>query len=386
MVVGAGPAGSVAAREAAKAGLDTLLIEKRQQIGEPVRCAEGVPREGLLEFIDMDRKWVCSDIYKARLFAPDHESTIRLSQLPGENAAGYVLDRKLFDLALARSAADAGADVVTKTQATSLLRDNGNIIGIHCKCRGDDLDIKAKIVIGADGVESKVGRWAGITRALPLKDIETCAQFHLTNIDIETDCLDFYFGNLIAPGGYAWVFPKGDREANVGLGIIGNRVQDIHPEEYLQAFIEKKFPESKVIASVAGAVPVCNMPKRLSGDGIMLVGDSAHLVDPLLGAGIINAMRSGKIAAGVAAKAISKHDVSARALREYDHEIQASLGKVLSRNYRLKEIYRRANDQQINLLLKAIKKMNAEHKSITRIFNAVSYSDANFAGLIKTFF
>jgi digeranylgeranylglycerophospholipid reductase len=363
--------------------MDTLLIEKRQQIGEPVRCAEGVPHEGLIEFVDIDRKWVCADIFKARLYAPNPENTLRLSQLPGEHAAGHILDRKLFDVALARSAADAGADVVTKTQATSLLWEEGHVVGIHGKCRGEDLDVRAKIVIGADGVESKVGRWAGITSALSLKDIETCAQFHLTNIDMETDCCDFYFGNQVAPGGYAWVFPKGDHEANVGLGMIGSRVRDMHPEEYLQAFIAKKFQNSKVMASIVGAVPVCNMPKRISGDGIMLVGDSAHLVDPLMGAGIINAMRSGRIAAGIAAKAISGGDVSARALHEYDREIQASIGKTLSRNYRLKEIYRRASDPQIGILLKAIKSMNAEHRSIAKIFKVISSSDGNYTGLLK---
>lgn len=131
---------------------------------------------------------------------------------------------------------------------------------------------------------------------------------------------------------------------------------------------------------------MCSMPKRLSGDGIMLVGDSARLVDPLMGAGIINAMCSGKIAASIAARTIAEGDVSARALRKYDLEIRASMGKALSRNYRLKEIYRRANDPQIGLLLKAIKSMNAENRSVAKIFNAAFSSDSNIPGLIKAFF
>jgi digeranylgeranylglycerophospholipid reductase len=383
VVVGAGPSGSIAAREAAKAGLDTLLIEKRQEIGEPVRCAEGVPGKGLQEFIDLDRKWVCADVYKARLFAPDHECIIRLSQPPGEHAAGYVLDRKIFDRALARSAAEAGADVITKTQATSLVSDKERIIGIRGKSRGDDFEIRAKIVIGADGVESKVGRWAGITGATGLNDMGSCAQFHLMDIDIERDCCDIYFGNHIAPGGYAWVFPKGDGEANVGLGIIASKIRDKHPVQYLRSFVEKTFPESTTLGCVVGATPVGGMPKRLSCSGVMLAGDSARLADPLLGAGIVNAMRSGRTAAKVAADAIAKGDLSDKYLQRYDSEIWATIGRGLARNHRVKSIYDRMNDHQVNLLLRSFKRMNAEQMSLSKIFSTASSPDTDMVKILR---
>jgi digeranylgeranylglycerophospholipid reductase len=382
IVVGAGPSGSIAAREAAKAGLDTLLIEKRQEIGEPVRCAEGVPRDGLLEFTDIDNKWVCSKVSKARLFAPDGD-IIHLSQLHGSDTAGYVLDRKIFDRMLARSAANAGADVVTKTQATSLLKDGPDICGIKGKCRGSDFEARAKIVIGADGVESLVGRWAGITGPLALKDVGSCAQFHLMNVDIESDCCDIYFGNSIAPGGYAWVFPKGVREANVGLGVIGSNIRDKHPVDYLSAFIERMFPESVPIGCIVGATPVCGMPKRLSCAGVMLAGDSARLADPLLGAGIVNAMRSGKIAASVAADAIAKGDVSDKALKRYDREIWSAIGRGLARNLRVKEIYDHMNDHQVNLLLRSFKRMNAERMSLSKIFTVASSPDTDLIKILR---
>jgi digeranylgeranylglycerophospholipid reductase len=238
-------------------------------------------------------------------------------------------------------------------------------------------------VIGTDGVESMVGRWAGITGAIALKDMGTCAQFHLMNVDIESDCCDIYFGNHIAPGGYAWVFPKGEREANVGLGIIGSRIRDKHPVEYLSSFIEKMFPESVTIGCIVGATPVGGMPKRLSCAGAMLAGDSARLADPLLGAGIVNAMKSGKMAAAVAADAIAKGDVSDRSLQRYDREIWSAIGKGLARNYRVKAIYDHMSDHQVNLLLRSFKRMNAEHMSLSKIFSTASSPDADMIRILR---
>lgn len=382
IVIGAGPAGSIAAREAAGAGLDTLLLEKRQEIGEPVRCAEGVPCESLIQFTDIDKRWICAEISKARLHSPNG-NIVELSQQPGDDIAGYVLDRKIFDRALARSAASAGASVETKTQAVSLLKENGTVCGIRGISRGNDFSIRSKIVIGADGIESRVGRWAGIMGALKLKDIGTCAQFHLANIDIETDRCEFYFGSKISPGGYAWIFPKGKGEANVGLGIIGSLIRDKHPIDYLETFVEKTFPDSDILASIVGAMPVCGMPERLSCGGVMLVGDSGRLVDPLLGAGIVNAMRSGKIAGNVAADAISCGDVSANELSKYDRKVRTSIGRTLARNYRVKEIYDRASDHQVDIILSSFKKMNAEHMSLSRIFSAVDSPDIHVFDILK---
>ena len=250
IVVGAGPAGSIAAKTAAENGLDVLLIEKRQEIGDPVRCAEGVVKENLEEFLEPDPIWICTEISGARLFAPDGP----MLTLTDDRTIGYILERKLFDRALARSAAAAGAEVQVKAQATSLIKENGLVHGIKGKRMGDDFEAMAKVVVGADGIESRIGRWAGIDTTLKLKDVGSCAQFLVTGIDVETLYCDFYPGNAIAPGGYAWVFPKGKGEANVGLGILGSRLKDKRPIQYLREFVDRKFPGGKVIESVAGAV------------------------------------------------------------------------------------------------------------------------------------
>jgi len=370
IVVGAGPAGSVAARTAAENGLDVLLIEKRQEIGDPVRCAEGTGKLGLMQFMEPDPRWICAEVTGARLFSPDG-TCVELSEKLAGKEVGYVLERKLFDRAVAKSAAKAGAEVQVKTQATSLITDNGVIKGIRGKHRGDDFEARAKVVVGADGIESKVGKWAGIRTTLKPKDVETCAQFLVTDIDIKADSCDFYLGNERAPGGYVWIFPKGKREANVGLGILGSRFTGKHPIDYLHEFMAWRFPEGKIIETVVGAVPASGMLKQLSVSGLVLVGAAGRVSDPITGGGIYNGMVSGRIAGNVIADAIKANDVSAKKLLRYDREVREELGKMLARNYKAKELIVKSSEDLMNSVARSLKDVNFENMSVPRLLKEI---------------
>jgi digeranylgeranylglycerophospholipid reductase len=370
IVVGAGPAGSMAARTAAENGLDVLLIEKRQEIGDPVRCAEGTGKLGLMQFMEPDPRWICAEVTGARIFSPDG-TCIELSEKLAGKEVGYVLERKIFDRAVAKSAAKAGAEVQVKTQAISLVKENGHICGIKGKYRGDDFEARARVIVGADGIESKVGKWAGINTTLKPKDIETCAQFLVTDIDIKSDSCDFYLGNQRAPGGYVWVFPKGKREANVGLGMLGSRFTGKHPIDYLHEFMAWKFPEGKIIETVVGAVPASGMLKQLSTDGLVLVGDAGRVSDPITGGGIYNGMVSGRIAGNVIADAIKSNDVSAKKLQRYDREVREALGKMLDRNYKAKEFIVKSNDDLINSVAMSLHDVNFDNMSVPKLLKEI---------------
>lgn len=108
IVVGAGPAGSVTAKIAAEKGCSVLLIEKRQEIGDPVRCGEACSKDTITRHIDLDPKWISAEVSGTRLFSPDGTSIIMNE---GVDKPGVVLERKMFDMALARKAAEAGAEV-----------------------------------------------------------------------------------------------------------------------------------------------------------------------------------------------------------------------------------------------------------------------------------
>jgi digeranylgeranylglycerophospholipid reductase len=370
IVVGAGPAGSVAAYTAARQGLDVLLLEKRQEIGVPVRCAEGIIKEGLDDFIEYDPRWVCADIRRARFHSPDG-GLISFSQKQDETA-GYVLDRKIFDRALAKKAAIEGSEIRVKTQATGLLEEGHKIVGIKGISRGNIFEARSRVIIGADGVESKVGRWAGLLSPLKLKDIGSCAEFLLSGVDIDQDCLDFYLGSDICPGGYLWIFPKGDMEANVGLGISGTKFKGMHPIEYLKKFVDARFAGAKIIQTMAGGVPICDMNGRISTGGLMLAGDGARLVDPLIGAGIMNAMISGRMAGKRAVEAIEKGDVSYLELMKYDLEVRESMGKAIHRNYLIKELLVNASDRQLNALFGSLRRTNLENMPVTSLYKTAT--------------
>lgn len=342
VVIGAGPAGSVAAWEAAKRGLSVLLLEKRQEIGSPVRCAEGIAHQALVDFIAPDERWVSAHVCKAQITMIEggQEQTWDSESLPADvpsAGVGYILERRVFDRALAEMAAEAGARVAVKTAATGLLRDGQRVVGVHAQGPWGKRDIAARVVIGADGVESRAGLWAGLDTTLPLADLMTCAQFLLAGIEVDPQCTYYYLDRQGIPGGYAWIFPKGEGRANVGLGIQAD-LATISPVEVLTRFVESRpfLARGSIVTLITGGVPVGLPPSPMVADGFMLVGDAARQVDPLTGGGIANGMAAGRLAAQVAAKAITAGDVSREALSEYERQWAAGIGRQMARNYRLR--------------------------------------------------
>jgi digeranylgeranylglycerophospholipid reductase len=336
IVVGAGPGGSTAAWRAAELGLSVLLVEKRQEIGAPVRCAEGVPHELLASFLDPDPAWISARVDRAQIVALAAGQMVE--QWQGAGGLGYVLERRVFDRVLAERAAQAGAQVQVKTAVAGLLCENGAVRGVIAEWQGRRIEVEAGIVVAADGVESRVGAWAGLNTQLPLEDTMVCAQYLLAGIDWDPACLGYWIDEEIAPGGYAWVFPKGDGRANVGLGVQADLAGETALAS-LHRFVEREpaLAMGSPVTLIAGNVPVALPCPRLVADGLMLVGDAARQVDPLTGGGIMNAMAAGRLAAQVAADALAAGDTSARGLAAYQEQVAQSIGRRLTRNYRLRE-------------------------------------------------
>jgi len=384
IVVGAGPAGSIAAKTCALGGLDVLLIEKRQEIGDPVRCAEGVGKDGLKRHIKPDDRWIAAEVKGSKILAPDG-TEINLSEASSTRDVGYVLERKVFDRALAQQAAMAGAEVMVKTRATGLLRNNGMVAGINAMYMGETFGIKANIVIGADGVESKVGRWGGIDTALKPKDIDVCAQFLVSNIDAG-EYSKFFLGHRYTPGGYVWIFPKGKNTANVGLGLLGSNSGNVRAVSLLQKFIESYLPQAKILEIVVGGVPVSGPIKQTASNGLMLAGDAARQSDPLTGGGIINAMDAGKMAGEVCIKAHEAGDYSLRTLREYEDTWRATIGKELSKSLLVKNLLIKLSDEQLNQLARSLNGIDTSKMQLSSLLLVLFKKNPKLLWELRTLF
>jgi len=383
LIVGGGPAGAIAARTAAEKGLSACIVEKRSAIGAPVRCAEGIGREALTEFVRPDERWISAEMKGAAIVAPDGTMMKLESALAG-NKVGYILDRKVFDRELVWQAAEAGSDVAVKTRAAAPVMEDGVVKGAILEYCGKVSRVTADVVIAADGVESKFARWCGIDTTVPVREIMSGAQYVLTDIDIDPHSTIFYLGNEVAPEGYLWVFPKGDRSANVGIGISGKKSGSGHrAKDYLDRFVQKTFPKGKPIEFIVGGVSVCRPLGCTVADGLVITGDAARVVDPLTGGGIYNAMFTGRLAARVAADCIAQGDMSKKALMKYDKEWRGSkMGKTIERNWHIKEYVVKLSDEKLNAIIHSAANLNlSEFSTFTLIKELIKVNPGLIVGL-----
>jgi len=334
LVIGAGPAGSMTAKWAAKGGAKVMMIEKRQEIGSPVRCGEGMSKAWLADVGIKPGRWINVEVEGARIFSPS-EKAFEINEKQAGNEVGYVVERDEFDKQLAIDAANAGTDVVLKTAAVGMLKENGRVVGAKVKRFGETFEVRAPVTIAADGFESQVGRWAGISTNIAMRDMDTCLQYRMTNVDCDVRYCDFFLGK-VAPGGYVWVFPKGEGLANVGIGVQVSQVTAMaDARNYLDRWIDHHpgYAKGKKIDMVGGGVSICAPLKQTVGDGIMLVGDAARMIDPLTGGGIANGCIAGKICGEVAAEAVHAGTPTKEFFQKYEKGWRAVLEEKLYRNW-----------------------------------------------------
>jgi digeranylgeranylglycerophospholipid reductase len=367
IVAGAGPGGSVAARECARRGLRTLLLERRREIGTPLACAEAVRAAGFDRLTRVDPAWIASPIDGGRLFTPDGSTVV--FDRPG---AGMVLERTVFERHLAGEAAAAGAFVLVDTPVLDLQWEpegagkGQRVSGILARVRGRSRPIAAAVTIAADGVESHVARRAGITATLPRDQFLACAQFLLTgpaeSWNVRPGFADFLVGNRVAPGGYGWRFPKGGERWNVGIAVTPADAQGVSPTESLRRLVARDHPGARVLGYVSGAIPAPAAPGPFAAPGLLLVGDAARLTEPLSGAGIAIAMESGVFAAEAAAEAVGRADPSLRVLRAYEERWRAERGREVAFYARARAFFRKLTDPDLARVGRALARVVGERE------------------------
>ncbi len=352
VIVGAGPGGSSVAKTMAEMGYSALLLEKRQEIGSPKRCGEGLTMNTIRILGELPDNCIAQEIEGATLYAPNGNRV--LVDLGADG--GYVVERKMFDKWLAMRASRAGATVVAHSEVTEVLKEGNQIVGVKATIGGEEeREIRAKIVVAADGVESTISRKAGLNTTNKLINVDSGYQYEMSNLKLETDRrIILYFGNDIAPRGYLWIFPKGKDVGNVG---IGTAMADKSAKYYLDKFIASHpeiFGQASIIEANSGGIPVGGFLENMVLDGFMVVGDAAHQVNPIHGGGMKEATMAGEMAARVMDKAIKENDLSAKKLSEYNKIWWNERGNKLKKVEKLRQVFEKLSDNDLNMVSESL--------------------------------
>ncbi len=292
LVVGAGPAGSAAAQAAALGGADVLLVERRARVGAPVQCAEYIPKP-LVGVVKLGKDYIAQPVQGMKTFITGGEPKVTMTP-------GFVIHRDRFDQAMADAARDAGARIMLRTSVTRRHRDG--TVGLR-RSDGRELRVLPRIILGADGPRSTVGKWMGAVNTNLLPGVQFTLPLHEP-----CEFTEIYFEPFIHAG-YGWLFPKGG-VANVGLGLKrvpgtpGGEREALHELlwRFVRPFVEKGRVGGTPLSRAAGWIPAEKVRRSVYGN-VALVGDAAGHTHPITGAGIFAAVTCGEMAGRWGARA-----------------------------------------------------------------------------------
>lgn len=383
VVIGAGPAGSTTARIAADKGLSVLLIDKRQELGAPIQCSGAVSRHALEEVgIPLEEEFIHEPIYGFDIYNEEGQSTTidyralkpdEYGSAPNKKPLGYVVDRRRFDRYLVTLAERAGVTVWLKTEGIDMESSDATYCTVAMQHFNEQMTVKTKVVVAADGLQSRVAKWAGIATHMKMSELASCLQFVVDQVETN-GLLEIITGHRWAPGGYAWVFPKGHGYAEIGLGVTRNHT-DQNPQVHLDHFIKnsffkQRFSNCKILEIQGGGVPLAAPLKTQYADHLILVGDAARHVNPITGGGIHTALSGGAIAADFLSDFLSTDVIAKKEnLKRYQDLWLEKLGDKMWKLYRekvrifkLKDIQQR--NQELYKTMSGYFSPNSEYKKI----------------------
>ncbi|MGB9729569.1 MAG: geranylgeranyl reductase family protein [Thermoprotei archaeon] len=304
VIIGAGPAGSVAGYELARLGVDVTIIEMKNPIGVPVICGEFVPYYEELEDVGFKIDGL-KEIYEKFIDKPDivvnRTDTIELSIENGKKFVfpydGFIVDKDRMLQEIVKSAQDNGAKVLIGRRAISVNYDNGKYLtSVYLN---DNIEIiESEYLVGADGLRGIVAKSLNFNNGFTKMDEALTCNQKMINVNSNPRVIKMILTAKLAPGGYGWIIPKGNKEANVGIGIRGNVVDKYNVHKLQKLFISSlpELVDAKISSPLlCKFIPVGGLAKEFIKDKAVLLGDAAGAVMPTNGGGIVPAMATGLI-------------------------------------------------------------------------------------------
>lgn len=359
VVVGAGPGGLYAAIEALKRGCSVHVFDKKVVIGVPVKCGEYFPVRKEMEYLlpnagaymnvfDVPQETIDNECKSIRVISPKG----RAFEFPFQ---AYVLDRTTLEQGLARQVEQLGGTIELNSPVT-LIPDEKLLVG-----KNVEHAVETKVVIAADGFPSKISRAVGIQTEenMTANNVAINYEYLMSNLNVDQKVTEMYLGTEFAPGGYGWIIPKGERTANVGIGIRTSYSKRNDGKGYLDFFLhdcsltKTKLEGGRPGPMIADVLPVDGPFKKTYSENVIAVGDAAGMVMPTNGGGIATAMITGTIAGQVAAD----HLCNKVPLSEYEKRWKEAMGVPMAVSTNLRRIadHFMGNDLLFHLLLRFLK-------------------------------
>lgn len=361
-VVGAGPCGSLAALTAAKKGAKVTVFEEHPKIGVPNHCAGHLSLNGLKRLGLTLPSSMVENTFKSAVFVSPSGKQFSVN-FP--SPVTCVVNRELFDQHVARMASAAGVRYFLNSHAEALIREKTTIKGVIIGKQDETEKISSNIVIDAEGVASRILKNI-VLKPLNSKMLVKAVSAEVDNVkDVENDRVEVYFGNRVASGFYAWLIPKKDGTAKIGLATNhGN------PKQCLAQFMNNhkvsraKFRRSKILRLTYHAIPLGGPISKTYASGFLAVGDVASQVKPTTGGGVMTGLACARIAGEVAGQATRKDVYSADFLKQYETIWLHELGFDMKAMLFARKLLNRLSDSEIDKLFSAAMKLRLEEALI----------------------
>lgn len=355
VVVGAGPCGSLSAYTAAKLDTNVLVCEEHNQVGKPNHCAGHLSISSLQKLgLNYPSNIIENKIMGAKFCSPKGNQFVLRCQAP----VTYVLNREKFDKHLAQLAMNAGAQYRFNSRVKSLVLDSGYAKGVVLK-NGEKLE--SKMVIDAEGCSSSVLKQSGLG-GLSSSAVVRGIQAEVDCVEnVETDMVELYLGQKVAPDFFAWIIPKTDGTAKVGLATSkGN------PQQYLEKFMKKhpvaskKLKHSKITKTTVHPIPLAGPIQKTYSNGFLAVGDAASQVKATTGGGVVFGATCAKIAGEVAAEAVGCNDFSEEFLSRYETRCKQSVDFELKVMLQLRRMLNSLSDKKTDSLIELCNRLGVD--------------------------
>jgi digeranylgeranylglycerophospholipid reductase len=351
IVVGGGPVGSFTALKLSKLGAAVTVFEEHKIIGRPSHCAGHLSIRSLrnLGLYPLPGKIVENTYSRANFYAP---SGFKFPVTLAEPVTCSV-NREAFDKCLADKAEHAGAYYRLNSRVQSLLIENGAVKGVAVK-QGDETEsVTAKIVVDAEGISSRLLRQTGLA-GLNGERLVYAVEAEAENVkDVELNAVEVFTGEAYAPGFYAWLMPRRDGTAKLGLATkAGN------PREFLQRLIRKhpvaskQLGNAKITRTAFHPMTVGGPIAKAYANGFIAVGDAASQVKPTTGGGVVFGLTCAGIAAEVVDEAVRRNDASEGVLQVYQKRCADRLKFDFSVMLRVRRFLDSLSDEKLDEVLR----------------------------------